>query len=134
LFDTFNGLVKDQITDKEMAQGIGIYLDRYKDVYEQVMETFKGMPVKIIRGAVPDTLTQCESNKIAYLSIDMNCVLPEIAAMNYFWEKITKGGVVILDDYGFPGHTEQKTAFDHFAQAHQVEILTLPTGQGIIIK
>ncbi len=134
LFDTFNGLVKDQITDKELEMGIGKYLNHYNDVYHQVVETFKNLPVNIIKGTVPDTLNECKAAKISYLSIDMNCVLPEIEALTYFWPKIVSGGIIILDDYGFPGHEEQKKAFDTFALNNSVQILSLPTGQGIIIK
>jgi len=41
---------------------------------------------------------------------------------------------VLLDDYGHSGHEEQKRAFDGFALSKDVKILTLPTGQGLIIK
>jgi hypothetical protein len=64
----------------------------------------------------------------------MNCVQPEIAAANYFWDKLVVGGVMILDDYGFYLHIEQKKAFDLFAIEKRQDILSLPTGQGIIIK
>jgi hypothetical protein len=64
----------------------------------------------------------------------MNCVAPEIAAADFFWNKISVGGVMILDDYGFPQHINQKIAFDKFALEKKVEILCLPTGQGIIFK
>ena len=59
---------------------------------------------------------------------------PEIAAAHFFWDKIVPGGVVILDDYGFKGHEEQKAAFNEFAKQKNVPILQLPTGQGIIFK
>ena len=134
LLDTFNGLVAEQISDNEKNNGINKYLNSYRDVYNEVKSTFENLPVKIIKGAVPDTLPQCDAQSIAYLSIDMNCVLPEIAAMEYFWPKVSTGGVVILDDYGFPNHIEQKNAFDQFAKKNDIEILCLPTGQGIIIK
>lgn len=134
LLDTFNGLVPEQISEKEKNNGINKYLTSYRDVYVEVKKTFENFPVKIIKGPVPQTLTECDTKAIAYLSIDMNCVLPEIASIEYFWPKITSGGVVILDDYGFPNHIEQKLAFDQFAKAHDIEILCLPTGQGIIIK
>lgn len=134
LLDTFNGLVSEQISENEKGNGINKYLNSYRDVYKEVKNTFENFPVKIIKGAVPDTLSECDTKAIAYLSIDMNCVLPEIAAMEYFWPKVSIGGVVILDDYGFPNHIEQKIAFDRFAKDHGIEILCLPTGQGIIIK
>jgi O-methyltransferase len=134
LLDTYQGLVPSQITEKEKLAGVGHYLDTYQDVYPQVVQTFSGFNVNIIKGAVPGTLAQCKAEAVCYLSIDMNVVAPEIAALNYFWEKVVKGGVIILDDYGFPAHIEQKKAFDQFAKSKGVSILYIPTGQGIIFK
>jgi hypothetical protein len=99
-----------------------------------VKTIFKGMPAQIIKGTVPETLPECTAEKICYLSIDMNCAGPEIAAANYFWDKLVAGAVIVLDDYGFMGHEEQQKAFDAFAKEKKVQILQLPTGQGIIFK
>lgn len=134
LLDTFEGLVPSQITEEEMNAGIRNYIGNYRSVYEEVKQTFTSFNVKIIKGMVPDTLPQCKAKKICYLSIDMNVTEPEIAAMNYFWDSIVEGGIVILDDYGFPQHINQKLAFDKFAKEKGVTVLSLPTGQGIIIK
>lgn len=134
LLDTYQGLVPEQITSREREAGIDVYLGNYKDVYEQVKETFKPFKTKVIKGAVPGTLAECDAEKVCYLSIDMNVVAPEIAAINFFWDKVVKGGIIILDDYGFPMHIEQKLAFDEFAKQKKVEILALPTGQGLIFK
>lgn len=134
LFDTFGGLKEDLITEEEKATGIGDYFGKYKDVYDEVVETFRDFKVKIIKGAVPDTLQAFDSDKVAYLSIDMNSTIPEIAAAEYFWPKMVNGGVMILDDYGFSKHINQKIAFDNFAAREKVQILALPTGQGIIFK
>ena len=135
LLDTYEGLVASQISEQEKKSGIDHYLDSYRDVYEEVKETFSAFNrVTLIKGMVPETLPQCKSEKIAYLSIDMNVVEPEIAAANYFWDKLVKGGVMILDDYGFPQHIHQKKPFDEFAKQKNQSILCLPTAQGIIIK
>jgi len=134
LLDTYDGLVPGQITKEEEKAGISGYLQNYKNNYEQVVETFKDLPVKIIKGAIPGTLDQCLAKEVCYLSIDMNVIEPEIAAANFFWDKMVTGGVIILDDYGFPMHIGQKRAFDQFAEEKGVNILSLPTGQGIIFK
>jgi len=134
LLDTYEGLVAEQITENEYQAGVGVYLHNYKNVYDQVVETFKPFPVKVIKGAVPGTLSQCDAKQLCYLSIDMNVKEPEIAAANFFWDKIVPGGVMILDDYGFPKHIEQKKAFDEFAKGKNINILSLPTGQGIVFK
>ena len=64
----------------------------------------------------------------------MNCVEPEIAAANYFWNMLVNGGIVLLDDYGWTNRLEQKNAFDEFANKNGLKVLPLPTGQGLIIK
>jgi O-methyltransferase len=134
LFDTFDGLVHNQLSDKEKEIGFYKHYDHYKDVYAEVKETFSPFNVEVIKGMVPDTLILCKAEKIVYLSIDMNVAAPEIAAANYFWDKIVGGGIIMLDDYGFAPHIEQKLAFDAWAKEKNIEILSLPTGQGVIIK
>ena len=107
----------------------------YEPCYEAVVNAFAGFKgARIVKGAVPDVLPEVQAEKIAYLSIDMNCVAPEIAAIEHFWPKMAQGGVVLLDDYAWPGHEEQLAAMDAFAQRAGTKILCLPTGQGLLIK
>jgi O-methyltransferase len=133
LLDTFSGLVEKYISDEEKRQGrrAGVY----EETFEAVRSTFADIPnVEIIRGTVPDTLPEVRSQKVCYLSLDMNCAEPELAAAEYFWPRLSSGAVIVLDDYGFAGHHEQKKAMDGFAASVGVEVLSLPTGQGLIFK
>ena len=41
---------------------------------------------------------------------------------------------MILDDYGWLGYVPQKEAMDEFAATVGGRILTLPTGQGLLLK
>jgi len=137
LMDTFNGLVEEQVTEKEKHAGINVtkYNEAYANCYDIVKNAFSFCDnVKLIKGPIPDTLTQCPASQIAFLSIDMNCVAPELAALEYFWDKVVSGGFIVLDDYGFNSHLNQKIAHDKFAKSKNVEILSLPTGQGLIRK
>lgn len=134
LLDTFDGFPVEQVSEAEKKHGIDKYKNNYKNVYEQVVHTFRDFNVQIIKGKVPDTLQDCDTTKICFLSIDMNAVYPEIEAATFFWDKLVLGGVMVLDDYGFPPHINQKLAFDAFAKEKNQNILTLPTGQGVIIK
>jgi O-methyltransferase len=135
LMDTFNGLVDNYISVTERTRGIGRDYISYSETYEYTKHVFKDFNnVRLIQGPIPDTLPQVKPEKVAYLSIDMNSTLPEIAAANYFWDKLVKGAIIVLDDYGWALHIEQKQAFDSFAADRGVSVLTMPTGQGIIIK
>ena len=136
LLDTYEGLVDSLLSEaernnwkKEHAEPV------YSDCYAEVKKTFSAFPfVKIIKGIVPDTLAQVPSGKIAFLSVDMNCVAPEIAAMDFFWDKLTKGAMVVLDDYAYVTCNLQYEAHNEWASKKGVKILSLPTGQGLIVK
>lgn len=90
--------------------------------------------VKIIPGAVPDTLSLVDSDQVAYLHLDMNCAEPEAAAAEFFWPKLVDNGLILLDDYAYVDCEPEKEALDLFADSKRVKVLSLPTGQGLIIK
>jgi hypothetical protein len=79
-------------------------------------------------------LGQVHAEKIAYLHLDMNCSAPEVAAIQFLWERLVPGAVVLLDDYAYYGYLSQKIAMDQFAQEKETKILSLPTGQGLLVK
>jgi O-methyltransferase len=89
---------------------------------------------RIIRGRVLETLSQIDSDRISYASIEMNIVEPEIAAAAFLWPRMLPGAIVVLDDYGWRPHIGQKHAWDAFAKSRRHMILGLPTGQGLLIK
>lgn len=133
LLDNFEGLSTEQVTEAEKENGILDY--PYSGNYEAVIRTFNEFPnVIIVKGDIPDTLCEVKSEKISFLSIDLNCAAPEIAAAEFFWDKLVSGASIVLDDYGWAKHIVQKHAFDDFARRKNVPILSLPTGQGLIIK
>lgn len=131
LFDTFCGLDAQFSTKDEYGRWEGIYPDCYKFV----VNSFKKYPnVVIVKGIVPISLTQVKIDKVAYLSIDMNAALPELEALKYFWPKLVAGAIVVLDDYGWPTCENQKAMADEFAASVGAKVLSMPNGQGIIIK
>ena len=137
LVDTFEGLPDEQLSEGERRLGIHNVYAEYKtrDVLAAVQEKFAPFPnVRFVRGKVPDVLPAVSAERIAYLSIDMNMVAPEIAAARHFWARLSPGAVILLDDYNWPLHQHQKTAFDALARELDVPILGLPTGQGLIVK
>lgn len=129
LLDTYCGFTKG--TQASQANQ-GQYLDCYADV----VKTFAPYPgARIVKGAVPDTLSAIDAEQISYLSIDMNSAAPEIAAVQLLWHRLVNGAAIVLDDYaGGPAYRSQKEAFDALSRDIGFRILELPTGQGLIIK
>lgn len=88
------------------------------------------------QGYIPESLNNEPSSpsKISYLSIDLNSVIPTVAALEYFFPKLVRGGVIIFDDYGFIGYGPTKKAVDEFFADKPGILMPLPTGQAIYYR
>ena len=138
LFDTFEGIPLEQgknIEEKNMMQFLNT-IHFSGNYYDEVSKTFSNYSnVKLVKGLIPKSLNTVTLEKISYLSIDMNNAYGEMEAIKFLWDKIVKSGIVLLDDYAtHDGFREQKASWDNFAKNKNFDILTLPTGQGLIIK
>jgi len=135
LFDTFGGIPEEQVSDAERALAQSKNLRHYFDSYDLVKDSFSAYPnVRLVRGKLPEVLDEVAPDALAYLHIDMNIAYPEVEASRRLWDRMTRGGVVVYDDYASPAHAEQKRALDAFAAERGVEILSLPTGQGLLLR
>jgi hypothetical protein len=136
LLDTFEGYPTEQVSDAERSSGLADHLEGYyPKTYDAVRDSLAAYPnVRLIKGLVPGTLPSVTAEKIAYLSIDMNAAAPEVAAMEAFWDRLTPGAFVLMDDYGWAPCINQKIALDAFAATKGVAILALPSGQGLLIR
>jgi macrocin-O-methyltransferase TylF-like protien len=141
LLDTFKGIDERYISEDEKKGGTLEYnramleSQFYVTNIESVKKNFsewKG--TKLIQGAIPETLSQVDSQKIAFLHLDMNCSPPEVAAADFFWPRLVPGALILLDDYGDRLFKSSKVGMDRFAAPRNVTVLSLPTGQGLIIK
>jgi predicted O-methyltransferase YrrM len=104
-------------------------------MHAKVVERFADRPfVKVIKGSVPESFTGGFPDRIAFAHIDMNHPAPEAGALSAVLPRLSKGGIVVFDDYGWWGYGDQKIALDPIAAAHGLKILELPTGQAILIK
>jgi hypothetical protein len=135
LFDTYNGIPIEQISEREQALDRASLNDAYPECFELAKKNFASFPhAHLVRGKVPDTLPTVPIDAVSYLSIDMNIAYPERLAIEYFWPKLSPGAVVVLDDYGGHAHDEQRATMDEFAASKKLKVLNLPTGQGMIVK
>jgi hypothetical protein len=141
LIDTFSGPVLEQYSQQEIERGrVSIAEDAiargaYVTDLDRIRANYSEWPNAIVvQGAVPQILPTLKCKEIAFLHIDMNCAYPERAALEFFWNALSPGGMVLLDDYAYMGHEEQANAMDEAARALGTEFLSIPTGQGLIVK
>jgi hypothetical protein len=134
LFDTYGGIPESQVPEEDRER-VARLAGLYEECYALARQNFAPFPrARLVRGIVPESLTTVAIDRVCYLSIDMNVAEPEVAALAHFWDRLSPGAPVILDDYGWTEHARQYEALNRFARLHDVRIATLPTGQGLLLR
>jgi O-methyltransferase len=134
LIDTYCG-VPERFSDALAPAVRADLAARYEECHEAVCMTFAPFAnVAVVRGIVPDVLPTLDINRVAFLSIDLNAAEPSVEALRHFWPILAPGAIVLLDDYGFRHFADQKPALDSAAAQLGGAILSLPTGQGLMIR
>ena len=109
--------------------------DMGDDLWRQVQARFSDLPnVRVIRGAVPDSFASGIPDSIAFLHLDMNSVAGEIGALEHLFDRMSPGGMIILDDYGWVSFKDQHVAEKAWFAERGRSVLELPTGQGLVIR
>ena len=104
-------------------------------LYPSVQKRFAHMAnVKVIKGFVPESFAEGSPESIAFLHVDLNSPAAEAAALEVLFDRVTAGGYVLFDDYGWFAARKQKEAIDAFFAPRGYAVLELPTGQGLVIK
>jgi len=141
LVDTFAGPVLAQYSQPEIDRGrlqtaqSALAAGAYVTDLERIRANFAEWPnAVVVQGAVPAVLPSVDASAVAFLHLDMNCASPEQAALEFFWRRIAPGGVVLLDDYAYYENESLAQAIDSLAARLGFGVLSLPTGQGLIMK
>ena len=137
MVDSFSGTIPDQLSAYEYnrEKHAEVEAEVWEEVYREVKERWKDHDcIEVVKGVVPDVLNELDLGKLAFVSLDLNSALPEKAALEFIWPKLVPGGIIVLDDYGYPGFEEQQQVHEAFAEKVGATILCMPTCQGLIIK
>jgi hypothetical protein len=141
LIDTFAGPPLHQYSEQERAAGRlhhaqdALARGAYVTQLDQVHANFAQWPhAQVIQGTVPEIFSHIDTGPLAFLHLDLNIAQPEAEALTLLWPRLSPGAIVLLDDYCFSGHEAQTEALDSVATHLNVQILSLPTGQGLLLK
>jgi hypothetical protein len=97
------------------------------EVLSEVRANFAPYPnVHAIPGFIPHSFEGTAPESIAFLHIDLNNVA--------LFDRVSPGGIILFDDYGFSGFVAQKMAEDSWLSHRGYTVCELPTGQGLVIK
>ena len=109
----------DKKIRKEFIKGAGDKSISIKQLRKVLKHKKTEKEVEIIKGDITSTVPKYAKShpklKISLLNLDTDVYEPAVTILEYLYPKITKGGIIILDDYGaFPGET--KAVNDYFKE------------------
>lgn len=134
LFDTYEGIPASRASPEEQHR-VSELNHLYVNVYDVTKKRFAKYPnAELVKGVLPESLEDFDTGPISYLSVDLNYANVEIQCIELLWDRLVPGAVVVLDDYAWKGHERQKAAWDDWAGRAGTAVLTVPTGQGLIVK
>jgi hypothetical protein len=89
--------------------------------------------VRYYPGWIPDRFSEVADRKFRFVHVDVDLYRPTKDSLEFFYGRLVPGGVIICDDYGFDTCPGARKAVDEFVAEHGLEILDLPSGQGVIM-
>lgn len=130
LFDTFEGMPP---TDSSLdLHREGDFNDTSVDVVKKQLDGFDNY--SLFKGRFPTTAQAVSSERFCMVHIDVDIYKSVLACCEFFYSRLSDGGVMVFDDYGEPTCPGAKKAVDEFFAAQPETPVYIPTGQCLVVK
>jgi hypothetical protein len=136
IFDSFEGLSEPDVNDRSNL-GSNLYwkqgdLSSTEEKLKETLKEFKN--ISIYKGWIPERFSEVKNKYFRLVHIDVDLYQPTLDSLTFFYPRMSKGGVIIMDDYGSTTCPGAHKAAEEFMKNREEHIIHLPTAQGVIIK
>jgi O-methyltransferase len=149
IFDSFEGLSNPTNNDiladdgKTVREDLKSLLatDKLKFVgdlnsYTELMSEFPFVDIK--KGWIPERFDEVKDTQFSFVHIDVDVYQPTKDSLNFFYNRLVKGGVIVIDDYSrpfWPGCDRAVNEFlDFLPKDGSYRFFEVPLGGAVIIK
>ena len=134
LYDSWESMRGDELkTEKDLLKkGEYDYLDidatkkNLNEYFSNIVFNKGYIPVSFKKSKNPDD--------ISWLHIDLNSSYATKKALEFFYEKIEKNGIILFDDYAHDSYEDTRIVIEEFFKDKKINFLQLMTGQVIVTK
>jgi hypothetical protein len=131
LFDTFSGT--PSISKDDNMNRDGFYSDVSLNEVKLFLSEFEDYVI-FKQGLIPIVFESMENTIFSFIHLHLNLYVSTKSALEYSYDKLTHGGVILISDYGLHNCKGVKKATDEYCHANNINKVYLPTGQCIIMK
>lgn len=137
-FDSFEGLSEPNEIDLESKD----YTFKWKkhDMRFDIQQTHTNLNqhqgrYTLYKGWIPERFSEVADKTFSLVHIDVDLYEPTMAALEFFYPRVSTGGIIICDDYGSEACPGAKQAMDEFfAEKTEGCVIHLTTGQGMVVR
>jgi O-methyltransferase len=135
-FDSFAGLSRPSIEDEPDVPTVAAWragdLCRSETIARRNLASFP--QVRFYPGWIPERFGEVASCRFSFVHIDVDLYQPTRDSLEFFYPRMSPGGMIVCDDYGYVNCPGAKQACDELAADWPEPWIHLPTGQGLLIK
>jgi O-methyltransferase len=129
LFDSFGGMKETSDQDRHAP---GDFADTS---LEHVQSLFGDLSnVSFYPGWIPDTFRGLENHRFCFAHVDLDLYQGILDTLTFVYPRMSPGGVIVFDDYGFASCPGARKAVDEFFADKREKPLALSTSQAVIHK
>jgi O-methyltransferase len=130
LFDTFGGM---PVADSDLDRyAVGSFSDTSLDSVKELLA--ENPEINVHPGIIPNTFSEVYDTPVRFAHIDVDQYESTKDCVEFIFPRLAIGGVMLIDDYGFPACYGAREAVDDYFENRLEKPLALPTGQAVIWK
>jgi len=142
IFDSFEGLSEprqeDAIARDEYGE-LGAHCQprgAFSGTLEAVKATLSDYPaIEYHRGWIPESFAGIAEREYKFVHLDLDLYEPIKGGLEYFYPRMVRSGVIVIDEYAIPRWPGAKRAVDEYCAEHNLApAVSLTTGNGVLIK
>lgn len=136
LFDSFEGLSAPAAQDRAAPQQRAW---KRGDLLADEDETRHNLRMyadrcRFYKGWVPTRFAQVQDRKFAFVHVDVDLYQPTRDTLEFFYPRLSPGGVIVCDDYGSTLCPGARQAMDEFMADKPEALFEVPTGQALVVR
>lgn len=131
MFDTFEGFDDRDLTGIDKDQ-----MMQFVDTSLEGVKAFVGVDeyTRYIKGYFPDSLTdECMEQEFSFVSIDCDLYQPIKAGLEFFYPRLSKGGMIFVHDYSGCFFEGARKAVDEYCSDNELSLVMLPDKAGTAV-
>jgi hypothetical protein len=130
LYDSFEGLSAPGPLDGSYWYAGALTIS--EDAVRRNLSQFSNIHIR--RGWIPERFGEVADRTFSFVHIDVDVYQPTRDSIEFFYPRLARGGILLCDDYGFDTCPGARRAMDDFFRGRPEQVVSLPTGQGFILK